>query len=63
MKDISSMIWDLANARTRGDIVNEWEDTFVENIYDKFIKADSQTVAFSSRQVEKIIQLHMKHCS
>lgn len=63
MKSVSQMLEDLGDVFRKGEIINEWEYGFVENMLDLYEKRQHQTVSFSSERVNKIIQLHMKHCS
>jgi hypothetical protein len=54
------MLVELNDLRSYQDL-SEWEDGFVENVWDQVVRAGNSTVGLSAKQVDKIQQLHERH--
>lgn len=59
---IYEMLVELVNLRSYQDL-SEWEDTFVEDMWNRVLRDGNSTLNLTNKMVDKIQQLHERHFS
>ena len=59
MKSIASMLEQISGLTDKD--LTQWERTFVDDIWEKFVEKEKRTEWISSKQVEIIDRIYRKH--
>lgn len=64
MPQLISLITKIDDLETllEKDDLNEWEHKFVDSIVRKILSNAGSTTCLTTKQVDKVEELHLKHC-